>query len=226
MTKVASERQSLYAKDASMTLIDLDGLKWRENNEAIDERVTWFCPNCENRVGGVRGWRLLKEGQHSSSAPAGWVAACNVCKFPTFICYGEQFPGIPFGRALDHLPADVEAIYNEARRCCSVNAYSAAVMLCRKLIMHLAHSLSDPEAPLGDLSFAKYIEWLEANQHIPKKGRVWVDWIRSRGNQENHELVRASSQEADRMISFVHALLLWNYVLEAEYQESSTTSNP
>jgi len=35
------------------------------------------------------------------------------------------------------LPADIEALYNEARRAVSVGAFTAAVLACRKLLLRI-----------------------------------------------------------------------------------------
>jgi len=64
---------------------------------------------------------------------------------------GKQFPGPPFGNAVNSLPPDVAALYGEARSCMTVNSFTSAVLTCRKLLMHIA---VEKKAPEGKSFFA------------------------------------------------------------------------
>lgn len=44
----------------------------------------------------------------------------------------------PFGQEVDHLPNDVGAVYGEARKAMQASAFTGAVLLCRKILMHVA----------------------------------------------------------------------------------------
>lgn len=63
------------------------------------------------------------------------------------------FAGTPFGPTIDGLPEEVLESYSEARRCMEVNAYTAAELICRKILMHVA---ADKGADEGK-SFAAYL---------------------------------------------------------------------
>src|SRR5207302_9089408 len=57
-----------------------------------------------------------------------------------------------------------------------------------------AHSLENPEPAPGE-TFVSYIDRLQAKGYIPPDGRDWVDYIRSRSNDANHDLTTASRAE-------------------------------
>src|SRR5690348_10856639 len=65
------------------------------------------------------------------------IYICPNCNQPSY--FGpQQVPGPVAGNKVDHLPKEIDAIYLEARNCVSVGAHTAAVLACRKLLMHVA----------------------------------------------------------------------------------------
>ena len=66
----------------------------------------------------------------------GWTTRTG--KRPTFFEDDRQIPGATFGEDVRFLPGLVHEVYDEARRCMSVRAYTAAVLACRKLLMSVA----------------------------------------------------------------------------------------
>ncbi|MBN2910759.1 hypothetical protein JQC72_14760 [Polycladomyces sp. WAk] len=89
-----------------------------------------------------------------------FIYICSFCNLPTFFEYfgtdcQKQTPAPMIGRTVKHLPKDVEKVYNEARDCTSVGAYTAAVMLCRKLLMHIAVEQGAEEGK----SFKHYVDF-------------------------------------------------------------------
>lgn len=190
--------------------------KWRDNLELVEHSTSWICFFCGERVAGLpKGWRIVT----SSNRHLGWVRICNACNFPTFFLANDK-PALqgPYGRPLRRVPDDSRRVYDEARQCCSIEAYSAAVLLCRKLLVHIAHDLQ-PESPKERRqTFAQYIDWLNDNGYIPPNGKGWVDWLKDRGNAENHEIVEATRNEAERIVDLSYALLLWNYELQAPHE--------
>ena len=57
------------------------------------------------------------------------------------------------------------------------------------------------------LSFFDYVNYLSENNYIPPNGKDWVDHIRSKSNEANHEIVIMGLNEADDLISFTEMLL-------------------
>jgi len=68
------------------------------------------------------------------------IAICPNCNGPTYFERHKQAVPLPaFGDRVPHIDDEIiEFVYQEARQCTAIGAYTAAVMLCRKLLMHIA----------------------------------------------------------------------------------------
>lgn len=138
------------------------------------------------------------------------VVFCPVCSHPTYRNpEGKQFPASPLGAALKNLPAGIEGLYREARDCSSVAAYTACVMACRKILMNLA--VLEKAAPGG--SFVDYVDYLANNGFVPPRGKTWVDRIRKKGNEANHEIKEMSGADAKEIMMLIEMLLRFNFEL-------------
>jgi hypothetical protein len=115
------------------------------------------------------------------------------------------------------LPSDVEALYQEARSCMKVNSYTSAVITCRKLLMHIA---VEKGADKGK-SFLEYVDYLSQKGYVPPDGKGWVDHIRTKGNEANHEIKIMSPPDAGDLISFAEMLLKFVYEFPAKMKPSS-----
>jgi Domain of unknown function (DUF4145) len=129
---------------------------------------------------------------------------------------GTQFPGVAYGTEVDHLPDGVQRLYNEARNSMSVNAFTAAVMTCRKVLMNVAVS----EGAKPGKNFATYVKWLANEGYVPTKGKKWVDRIREKGNEANHEIPDIGRTDAEDVLSFTEMLLKVNYEMPARAEPS------
>jgi hypothetical protein len=69
--------------------------------------------------------------------------------------------------------------------------------------MHLAVAQGATEGE----SFVKYVDYLADKGYIPPNGRAWVDLIRTRGNEANHEIKIMGKGDAEELIVFVEMLL-------------------
>src|ERR1035437_5059130 len=116
-------------------------------------------------------------------------------------------PGIPFGDSVEHVPDEVRALYDEARRCTADNAFTAAVLAIRKLLMHIAVNLGARE----NQSFMEYVQYLADNGYVPPNGKGWVDHIRRKGNEANHEIVLMTQGDAADLVNFTEMLLKFIY---------------
>jgi len=142
-----------------------------------------------------------------------YVYICSFCGKPTFFeSNGKQFPGVAFGDTVDSLPPDVASLYNEARFSMTVNAFTSAVLTCRKLLMHLA---VEKGAPAGG-SFLDYVEYLAQKGYVPPDGKGWVDHIRKKGNEANHEIKIMLEADAKDLIQFSEMLLKFMYEFPAK----------
>lgn len=126
---------------------------------------------------------------------------------PTFFDGEEQYPAPAFGKGISNLPRQIESLYNEARRCTGVNAHTASVLACRKLLMNIAVNKG---APLNQ-SFIEYVEYLSNKNYVPPDGKIWVDHIRSKANEANHEIALMKKEDAEELITFIEMLLRFIY---------------
>ncbi len=166
----------------------------------------YVCGYCNNRVGPSLGF-------YSSNVPLAKIYLCSYCGNPTYFDYqSKQYPGAPFGNAVASVPADVDALYAEARSCMTVNSFTSAVLTCRKLLMHIA---VEKGAPTGK-SFLEYVEYLAQKNYVPPDGKGWVDYIRTKGNEANHEIKVMSAVDADDLITFLEMLLKFIYEFPAK----------
>jgi Domain of unknown function (DUF4145) len=144
-----------------------------------------------------------------------YIVGCPRCGRPTY--FGEeQVPGVPFGEKIDHLPEDVAKLYDQARRSISVGSYSGAILLGRKLLMHVSVSQGAPP----NQKFYVYVNHLVDNAVVTAAMKDWVDEIRELGNEETHELFVAARDEAEALLTFVAMLLKIVY----EYPEKGRQS--
>jgi len=159
------------------------------------------------------------KGAVSQDQSSWYIYYCSRCKKPTFFDGNQnQVPGPMFGEGVQHVPTDIDKLYNEARKAVSVQAYTAAVLACRKVLMNVAVSLQAPEGQ----SFASYVEYLSNLGYIPPNGKHWVDHIRTKSNEANHEIALMSQEEAQRLITFVQMLLTFIYELPKGVPTPST----
>jgi len=132
-----------------------------------------------------------------------------------FSPYGNQTPGPSVGGDIAHIPSkEVDALYDEARACMQVNAHTAAAMCCRKLLMNVAVA----EGAKPNLQFVQYADFLVNEGHVTRKAKSWVDQIRKKGNEANHEINIVSREDAQRLLKFSEMMLriIYEYPAEAE----------
>lgn len=169
-------------------------MPWKNSVELKSQQFR--CGYCGSLIATVTGF--LKQDQ------SGHIYICPHCDQPTYFDRsGTPTPGVPFGNYVEHLPAEIESLYAEARRCASVSAYTATVLLCRKLLMNIAVFLKAREGE----SFISYVEYLATNGYVPPNGQAWVDYIRKKGNEAAHEIVVMKPRDAEKIISFLEMLL-------------------
>jgi hypothetical protein len=125
-----------------------------------------------------------------------------------------QVPGALPGTAITHLPNDVASVYEEARASMSVGSHTAAVLALRKMLMHVA---VDCGAKPG-MSFVEYVTYLADNHYVPPRATAWLDRIRTRGNEANHQIVLMTEPDAKERLTFSEMLLRLVY----EYPASAS----
>jgi Domain of unknown function (DUF4145) len=174
-------------------------LNWHELKSIGSKSYT--CGYCGNPLASEKGyWATDPHGK-----PAAYLYVCHYCGKPSFFDpRGDQTPGVAFGRAVEGiLEESVAKLYDEARRATSAGAYTAAVLCLRKLLMHVAVSKGAREGQ----DFSSYVQYLLDHGYVPPDAKEWVDHIRQKGNEANHEIAIMPKDDAEELISFAEMLL-------------------
>lgn len=190
---------------------------WTHTENVLPKQ--YKCGHCGLEVASVIGLNFREPNSAFSNAIL--IRICPSCNQPTYFRSSDQFPGIPFGSPVRGLPSDVEALYEQVRECTSAGAYTPTVLACRKILMHIGVDLKAKEG----LSFLEYVEYLAANGFVPPNGRGWVDHIRKKGNEANHEIVLMSRSDAEDLIAFVEMLLKFIYEFPTRIPKAATASS-
>jgi Domain of unknown function (DUF4145) len=178
----------------------------------------YTCGYCGRTVASDRGLR-----HESNMAPKQfrWMYVCPNCEAPTYFDRSDtQVPGAVFGEYVRDIPdPQIDALYAEARQCISANAFTASVLCCRKLLMHIAVSVGAPEKK----NFLEYVNYLNDQHYIPPGAKIWVDHIRTKSNEANHEIALMEEDDAKDLVSFVAMLLKQIYEFPAAAQRRGAT---
>ncbi len=174
--------------------------------------TSFTCGYCSNNVAPNQGY--INEYDKWKR----YIHICHFCNKPTYIDKNRnQYPGAPFGIKVNNLPSEVEQLYEEARSCTSCNAYTAAVLCSRKLLMNVAVSKGAQEG----LKFIDYVEFLSNKNYIPPDGKEWVDYIRNKGNEATHEIAIMTKEDAQQIIIFIEMLLRFVYEFPSYIKKES-----
>lgn len=188
-------------------------MQWQDWRNATDS-IGYECGWCDRTVSSPNGmYALNSQGQGSAA-----LRICPHCGGPTTILAddGLQVPGAAYGDNVADLPNGLAALYREARECVGVGAHHAAVMVGRKILMHVA---VEQGAEAGK-SFASYVDYLVSKNLVPPNSRDWVDEIREVANDANHEIAPIAADEARSVVDFTSMLLKLLYEYPARGQRS------
>lgn len=186
---------------------------------------TYHCGFCGSFIAAKEGFSAHEP--LASGSPVAFIYHCHFCTYPTFFSSdGTQIPGAASGDPVNDIAdMSVENLYEEARRCTAANAFTAAVLCCRKLLMHIA---VEKKAEKGK-NFTDYVEYLADHGFVPPDGKAWVDHIRTKGNEANHEIVLSERVEAEDLLVFAGMLLKFVYEFPARLRQAqarATTATP
>lgn len=188
-------------------------LTWREDKTIPSRSFT--CGYCGHPIASEKGYTAFIK-PHTASINA-CVLICHKCDRPTFIDWDNaQTPGVAFGNSVEDITdVSVASLYDEARRSTSATCYTLAVLACRKLLMHIAVAKG---AKQGE-SFVSYVEFLSSGNFIPPDAKDWVDHIRKKGNEANHEINIMKKEDAEELLSFMEMLLKVIYEFPARIKK-------
>ncbi|MGU8354920.1 DUF4145 domain-containing protein [Clostridium perfringens] len=176
--------------------------KWYATGEV--ESRTYKCGYCGERVAINKGYGCLFRDEQFIAR----IYICHNCNKPTFFDNnGTQTPGVLYGDEVEYLSSEVKELYDEARNCFSVNAFTSSILCCRKLLMNCA---VDQGAEEGK-QFVYYINFLEENHYTPKNIKNCIDKIRTLGNEGTHKIESRTKEEAELAIDFTALVLKMIY---------------
>ena len=182
---------------------------WQQLSNLNSKEYT--CGFCGKEIGTNHGYF------HQGSGPLTKIYICTNCGSPTFFDQqGNQHPGSLLGRNIKNLPSDVNEIYREIRESIKDSNYTAAQLLGRKLIMHLAVSVA--EAKEGE-TFVSYVDHLQRAGYVPPNGKAWIDYVKKLGNEKNHEIKIGTAEESSKILKFIEVLLIFIYEFAQEIEK-------
>ena len=172
------------------------------------------CGHCDCVIASEYGYNYTSVSKEDIRRS---IYICPYCYHPTYFISNilnqviNKFPSSSFGNSVGNLPDVVQKLYDEARRCTSDGSYTAAVMVCRKLLMHIAVEKGAEEKK----SFKEYVEYLDKGNYLPANSEHWVDHIRDQGNEANHKIVLKNESDANSLVEFIEMLLKLIYEFPA-----------
>ena len=174
------------------------------NTSNLDSQA-FICWNCNRQVASEKAY--FTRGGYPPKLSS-FVYICPHCNAPLVNDDENKQILLPFpGEEITKLPKNIETIYMEIRKCMQSGCFNGAIMLMRKLIMHI----SVEEGNKQGKTFEQYIDFLCENGIVPKKSKNKADSIRKLGNSANHEIENRTPQEAQNCFEFIELLLKVNY---------------
>lgn len=182
---------------------------WTWKNATNIPAFSYTCHYCGKHVG-------VSHGYYATDGIKGkmYLHICSYCEKPTFEdANGKLTPSSRAGGELElQKNPELKFLYDEARDCTGVGAFTSAVMLCRKILMHVG---VDKGAEQGK-RFEFYVNFLDEKGWIPPNGKNWVDKIRTFGNEANHEIKVFEKGDATRILTFTEYMLRFAYDFAGE----------
>lgn len=172
------------------------------------EPQQFICGFCSNKVASEKGYAISLPRINNPTERIGSIYLCPSCEGPSFFTPQRTvYPSPALGRPVKAVPEELNSLYEEARRCTSQNCYTAAVLLCRKMLMNI----SVQQGAEKGLKFIEYVNYLSGQGYVPPNGKHWVDHIRLKGNEATHEIAIMNEKDAQELLLFTEMLLKFIY---------------
>lgn len=172
--------------------------EWLDTSDPF--KTNYLCGYCGVRTAPNGSYRCVLETYQK----IGEILICTNCNMPTFFNEQDiQVPGPLLGENVSYLPEELDKVYTEIKGCISNGSNTAAILLCRKMLMNIAVREGAKEGE----SFAKYVKYLEDEGFITNKMKPWVDSIRKIGNVATHEIPDITKEEGLNVLRFLTMLL-------------------
>lgn len=191
-------------------------------NYRADNEKAWTngsCPKC--------GVVQLGCVAYVDATGVKWLR-CTSCGMGLVRNHSNVSPSTPPLKTPKGVPDAEREVWEEARACLGVGAYTGAVMLFRKVLFHMAVTQGLPAKDEKDRapSFAECVESLQRQGVITPRMRPYVDSIKDVGNEANHEINPIEPDDALRLGKFVQHLLQTAYEMDALMAEAQAGKDP
>lgn len=182
-------------------MANFNTMYWHNLEQLPSEQ--FVCWNCGNQVASSIGYQAMIDSYFEPS-----IYICPHCKAPHIIDINKcEIPSALPGHHIKRLPKIVNQVYEEARNCIAAGAYTAAVMILRKILMNLA---VEEGAKEGD-SFAHYVDYLCDNGFVHRRQHEQAKKIQRLGNDANHKIESRTKDDAMELLNLVQLILINNY---------------
>lgn len=180
---------------------------------------SYVCGFCGLNVSSEKGYKIIAGG--NTATQHGGVFICPRCNASTYFPPQEkrQIPGPSIGHDVNHVPDALNTLYEEARSCVSNSNFTASVLVCRKMLMNIAVE----QGAEANLRFIVYVDFLSSKGFVPPHGKHWVDHIRKKGNEANHEITLMTEKDATELLVFLEMLLKFIYEFPNLIPKQDTT---
>lgn len=180
--------------------------KW--NHTSKIESTAFVCWNCGKNIATNEGYIASYKDKYGGINEKPMIYICHQCSAPSIVDNERHLVLCPLpGKEIKHLPEDINSVYKEARACMSVSAYTAAIMLFRKIIMNMA---VEEGAEEGN-NFKYYLGYLCKEGLVHKKQTKQAEKVKDLGNDANHKIEYRTKEEAEMLFKFVEQFLITNY---------------
>lgn len=174
------------------------------------EYFKYACAGC----GSITQARIVASARRRDATTNLWCL-CN-CGEPTCLVRSDrgvlsQSPSPLVFAAGKDWPEDLAKLYDEAAVTYSAGAYTAASMVCRKVLMACACE----EGEADGKSFLEYVDFISGKVLTFPKAKTAIDKIRGIGNDANHEIAFVSRGDATTSLRIVKYMLDTIYSLPA-----------
>lgn len=161
----------------------------------------FVCAFCSALVAATHGY---ENGRREGRA-----VICPNCWNISYTKDSILVPSAPMGREVEHLPAVVHDVFGEVRACLRERAHHGAILLLRKLIMHIAVEKGAKQ----NQSFDSYVKYLADNHLVPAGVDTILDRVRKQGNEATHEIAPVDAAAVQETFKLVEAILIIVYEL-------------
>jgi hypothetical protein len=127
----------------------------------------------------------------------------------------QMYPTDDAATLSDAVPSDLRSAYHEASACFRTRAYTATVVMCRKVLEAAAAHLGIEEPTL-----AASLERLREEGLIDARLHEWASELRAMGNEAAHGIgLQVDRHDAEDTIAFTEAIIDYLFVYRQRFRE-------